>query len=360
MFSSPNQVAVDSTNDRLFVSQSPKELFVLEASTLEKIGNQPLVTQDRNEAIYALLPAVVTNFGVYSTGSTSRLFIMGAFVNDAGATVFNRIRVLDFNGVSFSEADFSPIELSDEDDTTDETDNSFADLLIDQANGVVYITDATTGLLYAMSVTDGSVVTGPLAITGRLQGMSLDSDRLYVCNSSTTESEQIINVVNVSDDSTTGIDIDAPCSTLAVQSNDSGTVLMARQSNDQKVFLRLVNTVTYSASSTIDSSSNSYADGVLTSGAGISSSIGDMVLSRASDGVIYAYLSELDGNIQFITFASDLSSYTLETLSTSVTNINHGALLKDSSGDASDAFMAAETGAILMIDVGTTSINVDG
>lgn len=359
IFAAPNQIAVDSTNNRLFIAQSTQELFALIASTLNSIGDQPIVKEDRNEAIFALLPSVVTNLGVFSTGSTSRLFIMGAFLNDSGNTVLNRIRVLDFNGTDFSEASFSPIDLSDGDSSTDETDNSFSDLVIDQGNSLIYVTDTSAGMLYVLSASDGSTTTGPLAISGNPQGMSLDSGRLYVCNSSSTDVDQVITVFDVSDFSSTTIVLDVPCEIIAVQSNSSGTVLMVKRYDTQVVLIRSVDTSTFADSSPIPTSTSGINDGQLTSGLGITSSIAGIVLTKDSNGLIYAYLSELDGNIQYLIFQSDLSSFSLETLSTSVTNITKGSLLLDSSDNGSTAFLVAESGALISIEVGTTSVDVE-
>ncbi|MBF0103964.1 MAG: hypothetical protein HQM16_01445 [Deltaproteobacteria bacterium] len=328
------------------------------ASTAEDIGDQPIVSADQNENVYDILPAVTTHMAVYASGTLSRLFVMGGFVNDLGNTVLNRVLVLDFDGVSFSEPDFSPIEITDGADATDETDNSFADLLVDQQTGVLYITDATAGMLYAFSAVDGTTVTGPLTVAGEPQGMSLDNGRLYICNTSSVDAEQLINVVNVSDDTTTGIDIGAPCQTIAVQSNNTGAVLLVKPSNDQKILIHTVNTTTYAASAAIAAASTTYAAGELTSGAGITSSISDIVISVDSAGLIYAYLSELDGNIQMVSVPADLSAYLVQTLSTSIPNLTKGAVLEFADGSASQAFIVGETGALVTTDIGAATVQI--
>src|SRR4051794_1570830 len=104
IFSDPSDLAVDSTNDRLFISQARGELFALAASDLAHIGTQPAVSEDNNSTIHDLLPYITTNLGVYSNGSSSRIFIMGALEDESGNSVLNRIRVLDFDGTTYSEA----------------------------------------------------------------------------------------------------------------------------------------------------------------------------------------------------------------------------------------------------------------
>ncbi len=353
-----NQIAIDSTNDRIFLSQSPQEMFVLTASTGALLDvAQPLVSADEDATTSALLPFVVSKMAVYVSGITSRLFVMGAFENDAGVTVLNRIRVLDFDGTTFTEVSFSPIILSDDDDTTDETDDSFADIIIDNASGNIYVSDASVGLLYTVSAVDGTEVQVPIAIAGSPQGLSLDNGRLYVCNASANVDEQLITVINTADFTATNIDLDIPCRTIAVSTGSGGTVMFVKNSDAQQIMIRSVDTTTYAASTAIASASSSYASGILTADAGISSSIYHMVLVENA-GLIYGYLSELDGTIDFLTFASDLSSYSLATVSTLVSNITHGdAFLM--SDDATQVYFVTQTGALLSIDVGVEDVSTD-
>lgn len=354
-FSQLTAIAVDSTNDRLFLSEPEKKLFAFTASTLTEIGDQPIITSDRNATLQSLLPLIVSKMAVFSTGTTSRLFFMGTFADDSGNLVRNRIRVIDFDGTSFSEPVFSPIVLSDGDDTTTETDNSFADLLIDQDNGFLFITDASGTLLYVLSATDGSTITNPLAILGAPQGMSLDSERLYICNSSTVDTEQVVTVVNVSDFTTTTIDLDIPCRLISVQSNSSGTILATKHASTQQVLLRLVDTTTFATSSEISSATSGIANGSLSANAGISSSV-EGLISVVKDDVIYTYTGEQDGTVQKITYAADLSSFSTETLTSTATNPSEGEKLTDSSGETSFVFFSANSGDLLSLDANASAI----
>jgi hypothetical protein len=287
---------------------------------------------------------------------------MGNFVNDSGDTVLNRILVLDFNGSDFSEASFSPIDLSDGDGTTEESDNSFADMVLNQANSDIYITDTGSGLLYVISADDGSQVVAPIAIAGEPQDMSLTDGRLYVCNSSDVEAEQVVTVLNVADFSTTTIDLDIPCSHIAVQSNGSGIVMLVKNSATQQVLVRTVDTSTFATSSSVsalDTEDLDLNDGQLLSDQGITSGISDIVLTTDSDGNFHGYLSEVDGNVEYLTIPSDLSSYTLETLTSSASTITQGKVYTDTSGNGDTVYFTSEVGAVLSIEVGSTDLNVD-
>lgn len=358
VYLNPNQIAVDSANDRLFLSQPGGELFALAASTREPLGPQPFVDEeDNNTDISALLPEVVTNFGAYAEGSTTRLFVMGAF-SDGAALVTNRIRVLDFDGTSFTEPAFSPIEISDGDDATDETDDSFADLVVDQANGAVYVTDASDSLLFAFNAGDGSLLSAPLAVAGEPRGLALDNGRLYVCNSSAVEAEQLVTVVNTADFTVTAIDLDIPCDRVAAATNANGTVLIAKNSSRQQALIRAVDTTTYASSSAIAASTSGYSSGELVSGAGISSGVNDAVLSRDASENLQAYLSQDDGNLEFVTIAPDLSSYSSQTLSVAALSLGEGAVLT-SGGFGTSSFFVAESGSLITVEAGSVEADLD-
>ncbi|MBU0507011.1 MAG: hypothetical protein ABII18_01445 [bacterium] len=359
-FIAVNHIAVDSTNDRLFMTEPSQRLFALTASTLEDIAEeQPIVAEEVNEAIYALLPNVVTHLGAYTNGTSSRLFVMGSFKNSDGTYALNKIRVLDFDGTSFTQPSFSPITISDGDEATDETDNTFAALLVDQENGVVYVTDSSDGQVYGFSATDGSVVVGPMGIAGNPSGLALDNGYLYVCNASNTEDEQLITVYDVSDYASTTIDKDMPCTHIAVKSNDTGTVMLVKRRDEQRVDIFSVDTATYDAATAIASEASSLNDGYLTDSDGITSAINGIVLVVDTDDSFYGYLSEWDGNIEMLTINSNLNSYSLDTLSTSVTNITEGSSLNTSSGAATTAYLISEAGALISVAVGSTEVIVN-
>ncbi|EKD51247.1 MAG: hypothetical protein ACD_62C00296G0003 [uncultured bacterium] len=358
LFTAVNHVAVDATNDRFFLTEPEQKLFVFTASTQENLASQqPLVDEDTNEDIAALLPRQVSQLAVYAEGTTSRLFILGGVTSPEG-TELNEIRVLDFDGDDFTETDFSPITLSDGDADTDDSDNAFADLLVDGDNGVVYVTDATAGLLYVLSAVDGTTVSGPYAIAGIPQGLALDNARLYVCNSSVVDAEQVVTVFNTADYTTTAIDLDIPCHQLAVQSNEVGTVMLVRQYDDEVVLIHSVDTTTYALSTPLVAETDDYVDGFLTNGHGISSSINGLVLVRDGSDQLHAYLSELDGNVQHVTVSDDLTAYEAETLSTSAANLTDSAALSSGDGEDSLAFIVSESGALLVVDVETSDIEV--
>lgn len=357
-FSDPSAIAIDVANDRLFITQARGEILVLSASDFAEIGDQPAVSGDENVEISDDLPDVASGLAVFSTGDTSRLFILGAIPEGDNGLMLNSIRVLDFDGDAFEFASFSPINLSDNDSTTTETDNSFAAILVDQDNTRFYVTDATAGKLYVMSATDGTQILAPLDIAGDPQGMALTDGRLYVCNSSNVAAEQVITVVKVSDFTTTTIDVDMPCDHIAAMANDSGVVLLINHYLDQEVLIRSVNTTTFADTTAIASDdSESYDDGVLNTGSGISSVIAALTLARGSDDRIFGYLSEQDGNLQHVIIDADLSEYALETLSTAAVNVSSGVVF--TSGAVGEiAYFIAGAGSVLATEVGSDEVDL--
>lgn len=358
-----NHIAVDSTNDRVFVigyeAGVGPELFAFTASTQEEIGDQPLVNDETSTDIFDALPAIATQIEAYASGSSTRLFVAGALANDDGDLVTNRIRVFDFDGSTFSEADFSPISLTDEDATTTDESDTFPDLLVDQTLGVFYATDATSGVVHVIDVTDGTAIVSPIDVGGEPQSMSLTGGHLYVCNSSSVAEEQVISVINTTDFTTTEIDIDAPCDLIAVDTNGSSTVLLAKDNTASSVYLRSVDTSTFASSTAITATdaADGFIDGEVSAGLGVTSTIQGIALAHDSSGTYYAYLSEQDGNVEFITFASDASAYDSETLSTTALNIGETSLYTDSSGLGITAFLLAETGSLLFVDIGSDEVD---
>lgn len=358
-----NRVAVDSINDRVFVTgyeaDVGPELFSFTASTQEEIGDQPLVDDETSTDIFDALPTVATQMAAYANGTDTRLFVMGALANDDGDLVTNRVRVFDFDGSSFSETDFSPLSLTDEDATTTDESDTFPDLLIDQTLGVFYASDATSGVIHVIDVSDGTAVVSPIAVGGEPQFLSLTGDHLYVCNSSTIAEEQVISVINTTDFTATEIDIDVPCDLIAVDTNGTSTVLLAKDHTTSSVYLRSVDTSTFASSTAITATdaADGFVDGIVSAGLGVTSTIQGIALAHDSSGTYYAYLSEADGNVEFITIASDASTYDLDELSTTALNIGEAALYTDSSGLGVTAFLLAETGSLLFVDVGSDEID---
>lgn len=359
IFSSPNQVAVDTQNDRLLVTQRSQQLFTFIASTRTADGGtQPLVSASSNATISNLLPEVVTSMVAFGTGTTSRVFIQGAQFDASGFIRLNLVRVLDFDGSTFSEASFSPIEISDGNDATDERNSTYSRMVLDQANSRIYVLDTTTDRLFVLSTIDGTNVTNPITIAGEPEGLALNNNRLYVCNRSTVAAEQVITVVNGADFSSTAIPLGGTCDKLAVQNNDTGTVAFIRQSSSQRVLIGTI-AATFDSFTSLNSSTTGIANGQLTSSAGITSSILELLAGRTSDGTIHAYLGELDGNVQLITVPSTLASFSQQTLSTAVTNLSQGVVFEGSDGVATSVHFVAETGAILTFDFASTIAQVN-
>lgn len=358
-----NSVAVDSTNDRVFVSgyeaDVGPELFAFTASDQEEIGDQPLVDDETSTDVFDVLPTVSTAMAAYANGASTRLFIMGAMPNDDGDLVTNRVLVLDFDGSTFTEASFSPISLTDDDATTTDESDTFSDLWVDQNLGVFYASDATSGVVHVIDVSDGTAVVSPVDIGGEPQGLALADGHLYVCNSSAVAEEQVISVINTTDFTTTEIDIDAPCDLIAVDTNDTSTLLLAKDHTSSSVYLRLVDTTTFASSIAITATdaADGFVDGIVSAGLGVTSTIQGIALAHDSSGTYYAYLSEQDGNVEFITLDSAGSAYDLEELSTTALNIGETALYVDSSGFGVTAFLLAETGSLLFVDIGDDDID---
>lgn len=356
-FGQPSLVAIDSTNDRLFILEEEGILSILTASNRRAIGNQPFVNSSREKTIHSLLPTAPMEIEVIAIGSTSRLFISGTRTAD-DRRVLNQILVLDFDGTSLSQP-YSPIAIQDADPTTDDTDNVLGGMEIDPARSRLYATDSSLGALYTLSINDGSAAAAAIILTGNPNELSLDGNRLYITNSTATAADQLITVVNVDDFSATTIDLDIRTDGIAAFSNSSGTVLMIKQRGVQRVHVHTVNTTTFAGSTPIPVGDSSAENGLLSSSSGLSAAVGDLLLTRNASSTLFGYLSQSDGIIKQITFAQDLSSFTVSSLETITKVAEKMAVLNDSNGDGSIVYIAsAASGGILFTDVGSSSISV--
>ena len=357
LFSQPAAIVADSANDRLFILEKESRLLILSASEREGIGDQPIVNRKRLTDIYDLLPPAPTSAALFSTGSISRLFIAGG--QPEGKTiVMNRILVLDFDGTTLSISPISPINLSDGDATTDESDNVIGSLLVDQDDARLYVTDSSGGRFYSFNAETGAEAAASIAIAGVPNGMVLADGLIYVANNSDVEAEQVITVVDTDDLSTTPIDFDIPTEAVAVASGGGGTILLAKESGTQRVVVRTLDTTTFSATN-ISAGATSVSDGEMLPGVGLSSAVGTLFLAPDADGTLFGYVAQADGNISLLTFASDLSSYTATTLST-VTKVVDGMTLFTGSAEVGNiVYMTASgSGDLLFTSVGSSDITV--
>lgn len=357
LFLEPAAVAVDSANDRLFVLEKDSRLFILTASDRDHIGDQPVVNKKRLTDIFDALPPSPTAVALFSTGTVSRLFIAGGQTGDSGF-VLNRILVLDFDGTTLAASSLSPIDLSDGDDSTADTDNVIGSLLVDQDNGRLYATDSSGGRLHVFDAATGAEAAASVAIAGIPNRMALSEGQIYVANNSDVDAERVITVVDTADLSTAAIDLDIPTEDLAVASGSGGTVLLAKESGTQRVVVETLNTTTF-ATADISAGDSTVLDGQMLPGVGLTSAVGSLALVPDANGTLFGYVAQADGNLSLLTFASDLSSYTATTLST-VTKVIDGSSLFTGPAEIGNILylVAPGSGDLLFTDVGSSDIDV--
>lgn len=351
----PVAVAVDSVNNRIFILENEGVLTIAAASTLELVGEEPFVNQDRVLAVHDLLPAAPSALTAISLGTTTRLFVAGGQDDGAGGQAFNLILVLDFDGTTIAAADISPLTVSDGDATSNDADNVVGGLAVDQDASKLYVTDSTAGTLHVYNGSTGAEE-GTVAIAGVPNRMSLADGRLYVANSSATAALQVITVVKTSDLTTTTIDLDAPTYDVAVEAATTGTALLATDLLGGKVFIRAVTTATYADSTAIPVSSNTTnaATGALTSSLGLSGSVGPLLMAKALDGTLKGYVPQASGQITIVNFADGLTEFETSVATTLSRVFSGAALLKDGTSGITTFFTAGATGELISLDVGST------
>lgn len=356
IFDEPATLAIDSDNNRIFILEKNGVLTILRASDRADIGDVPFVDNKTLEDIHTLLPTSPTNVEALNIGSnTTRLFISGGQTSGSGTQVQNRILVLDFDGTNLEEASFSPIELDDGDSTTDDTDNVIGGLLVNPDNSRLYATDSSDGALYIFNTSTGEQAASPMAIAGIPNDMTLDEGRLYVANSTTTEANQLITVVNIDDLSSTTIDLDVPVDAISVETVSGGTVMLAKVSGVPRALIVEVDTTTYASATAIPAGTSGLDDGEINSGNGVSATIGDVQMIKDDAGNLYGYAAQSNGVITLINFPSTLANFTLDELETVTDVITDIDVLLFGDGSGSVIYMTAvSSGDLVFADVGSS------
>lgn len=353
IFDQPVLAAVDSDNDRLFVIEKDGVLSVFTASTTAKIGDQPFVKEDRNDAIRALLPNSPTHVEVMALGSTSRLFITGTQTSSS-TKINNRILVLDFDGTTLGEASISPLAVG-----TD-TSSVIGGLKISKADSRLYATNASDGKLNIFNPSTGVETDTALTIAGIPNKMALANGKLYVANASSVTGEQLITVVDTAALTTTTINQGIPLNDIAAISNDSGTLLLARPSNSLKVFVYQVNTTTFASVSNITANNSTVANGQISASNAITSSVDSILLTKKSDGTIYGYVGQEDGIVTILNISSDLSGYSAESLASDADGLVSSVAFGNSTSFVGTKVFLVSYGAgtFVSTDVGSSTLSI--
>lgn len=367
LYDSPQIVAVDSSNNRLFILESDRTFWIKKASDRTDIGAQPILVEGRGdtEDLFDSLPNTANHMAVMAVNGTSRIFISGTQRNNNGDLVFNQILVFNFNGTTLTEASFSPIVTEDNSDDTTDSSHTIGGLAVNEANSQLYVTinenddDTVNQRLFVYDATDGTE-SQEIEIAGSPNKMALDNNRLYVANSNSNQSS--ISVFNANDfnEAPTSIDLSQAIDDISVISNSNGTVLAAKQANDQRVFIRTVDTNTFDDSTAISAGNNTIEDGELDEDRGLNSVVSSVLLTKNSNGQVFAYVPQVDGHIALVTILSDLSSMTSEDIETFARVFENVAVYTNDSGNGLQIFSpASATGDLLFADVGEDAVGLD-
>ncbi len=268
------------------------------------------------------------------------MFLLGSHSSSDG-TVLNQITVLEFDGEDLEGAAFSPVTLGDGDEATDETQDAFVKMVLDDATGRIYILNSDTAEVFVLDAATGELVGAPIAVAAEPVDMALLANQLFICHADAALADNV-TILNTDDNSLQTVTPGFPCQKIAAAQNDNGTVLAMRSASAQTVFLYTINPDDLSLTP-IATDEEDFADGQLTSGAGITSSVAAILLTVNADATISGYFAELDGNVEFVTIAADLSEFSHEKFSTTAVNYSDGAALVDENGESSHVYFIAET-----------------
>ncbi len=362
----PDLVAVDSANSRVVVlDEGRAALSAIDATGHSLISGGPIIGAHDNTSLYPSLsaePLDVVATPSPSASTTTRIAVVGS-VRDAstGVAISNRVYFFDFDGSAISAPSFSPISADDGDSATDDTADVLTALAVDAAGGQLFVLNKTDSALHVYSLSDGTeAAVSPIALTGTPSRMALDGDLgvLFVGSSDGDEAAQVLTVVDLSDLSSSEIALGIPVRDLSVVSAAAGTVLAAVQSDDAALLFYTVDTLTFASvtqigtitnsTETTDTNDDSREETLITG------SLSQVELVEASDGRIFAYASQSDGNLLVAALSADLatlSSFALETRNELQGGV--AARLDTGTGFASEIYTAStQDGLVVYTPVG--------
>ncbi|MBF0492143.1 MAG: hypothetical protein HQM15_05130 [Deltaproteobacteria bacterium] len=336
----PQELALDSTNNRLFVVDSRNNNFSL-VSTIDNsiVTGAPLLNND-SALRFAEDPQ---DIAVQDMGSgLSRIFIIGN-----GASNSNQITVLDYDSSNgLRAASFSPISVGTT--STDEL-GGFA---LDSVNHRLFVSNSTQSTLHAFSTQDGNPsLSSPLTVASLPARLSFNSEisRLFVSSLGSNS----VSVVNTADLSTAveSLDVGGHTSALSSFTNTSGSILAALIPGANTIRLFHLNLTTISSSSNIGDPILPNTTGVdLPPNAPLSGAAAQLKSGETSDGTIVVFITQSTGDLGTIDISSDLSSYSTGRISVPNASAASGLeILNDASGFGTRVYEAAPNGSTVSI-----------
>jgi hypothetical protein len=183
-------------------------------------------------------------------------------------------------------------------------------------------------------VSDGTEVLPTIPIPGTPTKLSLTGNYLFIANVSSVPANQVVSVVNTTNQAVTTINLGVPIDNVSASTNSSGVVLLAKQALLQRVLVMNVDTTTYASASPIPSGSSAAANGEVNATAGLTGPINNILLTQTSSGTMYGYIVQNNGNIGVLNIVPALTSYTLANTISTGAYINQGMdSVKDSNNN---------------------------
>lgn len=335
----PSIVAIDSQNNRVFVvSSQDNELNLIDPASLTVVGDEPLLDDESPD----LLPTFPSNAAVLPLGGTSRLFVIGLNTSSPG----NLVTILDYDGLDIFTPGFSPITVAGQPTDT------LVGVAVDPVDGLVFVSNATTGAVHAYDVDNGTeVANSPVVLTGMPGRLQYDpgSGLIVVSNLTTTQ----ISYLDPTDLTLPPvvIEVGIPTRDAASVTNASGTVLFVagNQQNIARVFS--VDFVTPADSEQIFEALPPAPTGPPPGSNFLTGTLNQVRAGILVDGRVAGYYTQSTGDLLALDLSSDLNTLTPALVAVGAASAEGIDLLLNGGGQTSAVYFASPgVGTLTIVD----------
>lgn len=339
----PAIVAIDSTNQRVFVIDNQLNglnlVDALNNSVFEVGPDQGLLTSEDPQ----LLPSFPNDgVAIDMPGGVSRIFVIGGNTGP-----LNQIAVLDYdssNGLNL--APISPIAVPGS--STD----TLAGIALNPLQGLVYVTNATTGQVYAFDVQTGlEDPDSPVPLSGIPGQLSFDPvTGLLAVSNAGNDQVSFINTLDLTGPIQT-LDVGVLTRDVALASNGFGTVLFLDGSQDNSAQVYVLNLADLASSPMIFEVSpplptDPFPDPNLLSG-----TLNQVVAGNLSNGQMAGYFTQSSGDLLALNLNQDLTVLTPAIVTVGAVTGEGIDLFLDGSGQAVTVFYASPgVGTLTVVD----------
>lgn len=339
----PAIVAIDSLNNRVFVIDNQLNGLNLvdpsNNSVLEVDKDRGLLTSENPQ----LLPSFPNSGAVVPmAGGVSRIFVIGG-----NSGPLNQITVLDYvGGDKIQSAPISPIAVPGS--STD----TLSGIAVDLVQGQVYVSNATTGLVYIFDINTGlENADSPVPISGIPGRLSYDPvTALLAVSNGGNDTVSFIDTLDLAGPIIT-LDVGLSTRDVGLVSNAAGTVLFLSGSQQNTAQVYQLNLADLSTSTMLFQITAPLPTVPLPNPNFLTGTLNQVKAGNLSNGQMAGFFTQSSGDLLVLELTQDLNTLTPTLVSVGAVSGEGIDVLLNSSGQATTVYYASPgVGALTVVD----------